>query len=168
MDLSKIITIAGKSGLFRIIAETRNGFVAESLADGRKIPVFATERTSILEDINIYTVEGEMPLKEIIWKLHEHENGQQVTVSKKEQSAAMAKFEEVLPEYDKERVYFSDVKKVFNWYNILLEKDLISKPGQAEEEAEKEETQLEKQQEDQETTKKEETKVKKGKTDERQ
>lgn len=128
MDLSKILTIAGKSGLFRIIAETRNGFVAESLADGRKIPVFATDRSSILEDINIYTAEGEMPLKDVIWKLYEHEDGQPVVVSKKEQPAAMAKFEEVLPEYDKDRVNFSDVKKVFNWYNILLEKDLISKP----------------------------------------
>lgn len=157
MDLSKIITIAGKSGLYRIIADTRNGFVAESLTDGRKIPVFATERTSILEDINIYTIEGEMPLKDIIWKLHEHEKGQEVSVSKKDQSAAMAKFEEVLPEYDKERVYFSDVKKVFNWYNILLEKDMISKP---EKEEEKEP--------DQDKVEKEETKEKKDKEDEQQ
>ncbi len=132
MDLSKILTIAGKSGLFRIIAETRNGFVAESLSDGRKIPVFTTDRSSVLEDINIYTSEGEIPLKDVVWKIYEHEEGQPVSVSKKEQSEAMAKFEDVLPDYDKERVYFSDVKKVFNWYNILLEKELITKPEKEE------------------------------------
>lgn len=128
MDLSKIITIAGKSGLYKIIADTRNGFVVESLTDGRKIPVFATEKSSILEDINIYTVEGEMPLKDIFWKIYETEEGQEVTFTKKDQGAALKKFEEVLPEYDKERVYFSDIKKVFSWYNLLLEKDMISKP----------------------------------------
>ncbi len=161
MDLSKILTIAGRSGLFRIIAETRNGFVAESLADGRKIPVFATDRSSILEDINIFTAEGEMPLKDVIWKLYEHEEGQPVSVSKKEQSEAMAKFEEVLPEYDKERVYFSDVKKVFSWYNILLEKDLISKP-------EKEEDQQHEDKEGEDQEAKEETKAKEDKKDEKQ
>ncbi len=159
MDLSKILTIAGKSGLFRIIAETRNGFVAESLADGRKIPVFATDRSSILEDINIYTADGEMPLKDVIWKLYEHEEGQPVSVSKKEQSAAMARFEEVLPEYDKERVNFSDVKKVFNWYNLLLEKELISKP-----ESEEDQNPQDKETDDQEVN--EEKKAGKDKNDE--
>ena len=130
MDLSKIITIAGKSGLYKIIAETRNGFVVESLTDGRKLPVFATERSSILEDINIYTEEGEMPLKDVIWRVYEKEDGQAVTVSKKDQSAALSRFAEALPEYDKERVYFSDIKKVYGWYNLLLEKDMISKPEQ--------------------------------------
>lgn len=130
MDLSKIISISGKSGLFKIIAETRNGLVVESMTDGRKLPVFATERSSILEEINMYTVEGEMPLKDVIWKLYEHQEGKALDLPKKDQAAAMAKFEEVVPEYDKERVYFSDVKKVFNWYNLLLEKDMISKPEQ--------------------------------------
>ncbi len=129
MDLNKIITIAGKSGLYKIIADTRNGFVVESLTDGRKIPVFATERSSVLEDINIYTVEGEMPLKDVLWNIFEKEGGQEVSFTKKDQAAALSKFEEILPEYDKERVYFSDIKKVFSWYNLLLEKDMISKPA---------------------------------------
>ncbi len=133
MDLSKIITISGKSGLFRIISETRNGLVVESLTDGRKTPVFATERSSILEDINIFTTEGEMPLKNVIWRLYEHQEGKALDNPKKDQAAAMAKFEEMLPEYDKERVYFNDIKKVFNWYNLLLDKDLISKPEEEEE-----------------------------------
>ena len=145
MDLSKIITIAGKSGLYKIIAETRNGFVVESLTDGRKLPVFATERSSILEDINIYTEEGEMPLKDVIWRVYEKEDGQAVTFSKKDQAAALKKFEEALPEYDKARVYFSDIKKVYSWYNLLLEKDMISKPEQESDQvAEGEETEEEK------------------------
>ncbi len=141
MDLSKIITISGKSGLFRIISETRNGLVAESLTDGRKVPVFATERSSVLEDINIFTTEGEMPLKEVIWRLYEHEEGKPLDNPKKDQAAAMAKFEEALPEYDKERVYFNDIKKVFNWYNLLLAKDMISKPEEEKPDADQESNQ---------------------------
>ncbi len=122
------MTISGKTGLYKVVSETRNGLVAESLTDGRKVPVFVTDRSSILEDINIFTTEGEIPLKEVLWKIFEHEGGEPVIDAKTNPEAAKTKFAEILPEYDKERVYFSDIKKVFAWYNQLLEKDMISKP----------------------------------------
>ncbi len=137
MDLSKVLTITGKSGLFKVISETRNGLLVESLTDGRKTHVFVTDRSSLLADISIFTTEGEKPLKEVLWKLYELENGKQSVDPKSDPEGAKTKFEEVVPDYDQERVYFSDIKKVFTWYAILLEKDMISKPEQDEEETSK-------------------------------
>ncbi len=134
MDLSKIMTIAGKSGLFKVMSETRNGLLVESLTDGRKTHVFATDRSSLLEDISIFTTEGEKPLKEVLWSLYELEEGKASVDPREDPEGARARFEEAVPEYDKERVYFSDIKKVFAWYGILLEKDMISKPEEEEEE----------------------------------
>lgn len=127
------MTISGKPGLYKVVSETRNGLVAESLTDGRKVPIFVTDRSSILEDINIFTTEGEIPLKEVLWKIYEHLEKEPVIDAKANPEDAKAKFAEILPEYDKERVYFSDIKKVFAWYNQLLEKDMISKPEPDEE-----------------------------------
>ena len=134
MDLSKIMTIAGKSGLFKVMSETRNGLLVESLTDGRKTHVFATDRSSLLEDISIFTTEGEKPLKEVLWSLYELEEGKASVDPREDPEGARARFEEAVPEYDKERVYFSDIKKVFAWYGILLEKDMISKPEEEDEE----------------------------------
>jgi hypothetical protein len=133
MDLKKIMTISGKSGLFVVLSETRNGLLVESLSDGRKTHVFPTDRSSLLADISIFTNEGEVPLKEVLWKLYELEDGKPSIDPKSDPEGAKARFEEAVPEYDTERVYFSDIKKVFAWYGILLEKDMISKP-EAEEE----------------------------------
>lgn len=140
MDLSKIMTIAGKSGLFKVLSETRNGLLVESLTDGRKMNVFATDRSSLLEDISIFTLEGEKPLKEVLWTLYELEDGKPSIDPKEDPEGAKARFEEAVPEYDKERVYFSDIKKVFAWYGILLEKDMISKPEEEKTEAEEKDT----------------------------
>lgn len=136
MDLSKIMTISGKGGLYKVISETRTGMLAESITDGRKVPVFATDRSSMLEDISVFTTEGEMPLKEVLWKIFEHEGGKLSIDFKTDTDAVKKKFEEVLPEYDKDRVYFSDIKKIFSWYNLLLEKDMITKPEPPEEDKE--------------------------------
>ncbi len=132
MDLSKIMTIAGKPGLFRIKAQTRNGLVVESLLDGRKLPVFPTDRSSTLEDISIFTYEKEVPLKEVFQKIYKSAEGKPGPDPKSHPDELRAKFEEILPEYDKERVYVADIKKVFNWYNILLEHDLISETEEEE------------------------------------
>ncbi len=151
MDLSKIMTISGKGGLFRVISETRSGMLAESLIDGKKMPVFAADRSSLLEDISIFTSEGDVPLKEVLWKIHEHEGGELSLDPKADPAAARAKFEEILPEYDKDRVYMSDIKKVFTWYNLLFEKDLISKP-ESEDEKEAEDSKRESSKEDEKPT----------------
>ena len=136
MDLSKILTIAGKSGLFEVVSQTRNGLIVESLTDGKRQPVFATSRSSMLEDISIFTDEGDVPLKDVLWKIFQTTEGQPVENPKKEPEKATRLFEEVLPDYDRDRVHFSDIRKVFTWYNILLEKGLITQP---EEEKEKKE-----------------------------
>ena len=136
MDLSKILTIAGKSGLFEVVSQTRNGLIVESLTDGKRQPVFATSRSSMLEDISLFTDEGDVPLKDVLWKIFQATEGQPVENPKKEPEKATRLFEEVLPDYDRDRVHFSDIRKVFTWYNILLEKGLITQP---EEEKEKKE-----------------------------
>ncbi|MFP4064992.1 MAG: DUF5606 domain-containing protein [Bacteroidales bacterium] len=137
MDLSKILTIAGKSGLFQVVSQTRNGLIVESLTDGKRQPVFATSRSSILEDISLFTDEGDVPLKDVLWKIHQQTEGQPVDNPKKDPGKATRLFEEVLPDYDRERVHFSDIRKVFGWYNILLEKGLITQPEEEKEEDEK-------------------------------
>ncbi len=134
MDLSKIMTISGKPGLFKVMAKTRNGIVVESLTDGKRFPVFATERSSTLEDIRIFTKEQEMPLKDVLWKMHEAYEGNPGTDPKSDPDTLKSAFEEILPDYDTQRVYVSDMKKVFTWYNILLEKKMITRPEESEEE----------------------------------
>jgi len=147
MDLSKILTIAGKSGLFEVVSQSRNGLIVESLNDGKRQPVFATSRSSMLEDISLFTDEGDVPLKDVLWKIHQQTEGQPVDNPKKDPEKATRLFEEVLPDYDRDRVHFSDIRKVLTWYNILLEKNLITEPeeekqneGESAEEGESEET----------------------------
>lgn len=128
MDLSKILTIAGKGGLFSVVSQTKNGLIVESLVDGKKTPIFASHQTSSLEDISIFTYGEDIPLKEVLWKIHEKEQGKPAPNPKSSAAELKAYFETVLPEYDKERVYVSDIKKVLSWYNLLLEKGLITPP----------------------------------------
>lgn len=135
MDLSKIMTISGKPGLFKVMAKTRNGLVVESLMDGKKLPVFASERSSTLEDISIFTQEQEAPLKDVLWKMHEAYEGKPGPDPKSDPDKLKSAFEEILPDYDTQRVYVSDMKKVFTWYNMLLEKKMITRPEKSEEEA---------------------------------
>lgn len=132
MDLSNILTIAGKNGLYKVVTQAKNSIIVESLADGRKMPVFATDRSSSLEDISIFTREEDLPLKEVLLKIYEAEDGKPSMDPKSDPAALAARFEEILPEYDKDRVYHSDIKKVFSWYGILLEKELITKASDEE------------------------------------
>lgn len=132
MDLSNILTISGKSGLYKVVSQTKNGLVVESLADGKKIPVFLSDRSSALEDISMFTITEDVPLKEIFLKIFEKEEGKPCIDPKENAGKLKAYFETILPDYDQERVYISDIKKVFAWYNLLLEKDMIT-PEEAEE-----------------------------------
>jgi transcriptional regulator len=119
MNLEKILAISGKPGLYVLKVQTRTGFVAESLADGKKITVNLKSNVSLLSEISVYTYEGEKPLAEIMDKIADKEsNGP--SISHKEDNATLAAyFKEVLPDYDEERVYPSDIKKIVNWYNML-------------------------------------------------
>ena len=132
MDLSKIISISGKPGLFRIVGQMKNGVVVESLLDGRRTPAYATQQISSLEDISIYSVDDDIPLKEVFGMIKAKEGEGLATVGK-DGKALKAYFQEVFPEYDEDRVYTSDIKKVVKWYNLLQEKGLLEE--EAEEEA---------------------------------
>ena len=125
MDISGILSISGYSGLFKLIKQTKTGFVVESLHDKKRMQAFATSKISTLEDIAIYTEDGEEHLKDIFRKIFEKEDGKG-TISHKSSSDELKAFlNKILPDYDKDRVYVSDIKKVVNWYNILVEKGLI-------------------------------------------
>lgn len=128
MNVEKILAIAGKPGLFALKVQTRSGFLAESLLDGKKITVGLRSNVSLLTEISIYTYTKEKPLVEIMRAIAVKENEGPTAVSPKEDNAKLiAYFKEVLPDYDEDRVYASDIKKLLNWYNILQGKGLVSK-----------------------------------------
>lgn len=122
MSLDKILSIGGKSGLYRLVAQTRNGFVAESLLDGKKVSMGMQRNVSVLSEIAIYTLEQELPLRAVFSKIQEKESGQKTALGHKaDKSDLEAYFFEVLPNYDEDRVYPSDIRKVIQWYNLLLD-----------------------------------------------
>lgn len=127
MNLEKILSISGKPGLFALKVQTRTGFLAESLLDGKKISVAMKVNVSLLSEISIYTLSAEKPLTEVMRAIAvKEDNG--LTISHKEDNATLiAYFAEILPDYDSERVYPSDIKKILSWYNLLHSKGLVSK-----------------------------------------
>jgi len=127
MNLSGIISISGKPGLSNIVSQLKNGLIAESLIDGKRFPVHGTEKISSIEDISIYTYDEDILLSEVFEKIYALEEGKKSIDHKSSNDELKAYFEKVLPNYDKERVYTSDIKKVIQWYNLLLEKDLLKK-----------------------------------------
>ena len=125
MDLSGIISISGKPGLFKVVAQSKNNIIVESLIDNKRIPAYSTDRISALEDISIYTYEEDVPLKEVFTNLAKKENLGVAPSHKESMNKLTAYLEEILPDYDQDRVYPSDVKKLFQWYNILHKAGLI-------------------------------------------
>ena len=122
MGLDKILAISGKPGLYQLKAQTRSGFVAESLIDGKKISVGLRNNVSLLSEIAIYTLTEEVPLREVFNKISEKEEGGKTAVSHKEGKDKLEEyFFSILPDYDEDRVYASDIKKVLQWYNLLHE-----------------------------------------------
>lgn len=132
MNLSGIISISGKPGLSTIVSQLKNGLIAESLIDGKRFPVHGTEKISSIEDISIYTYEEDVLLSKVFEKIFEKEDGKKAIDHKSSNDELKAYFEKVLPNYDKERVYISDIKKVIQWYNLLLDKDLLNKEDEKE------------------------------------
>ena len=136
MDLSKIVSIAGKPGLYLIKSQAIGRIIVESLIDGKNIPAFAHDRMSSLEEISIFSVDEDRPLKEVFKGIHD-KMGDQVDfdVKKATNEQLRAKFLEVMPDYDQEAVYPSDMKKVFQWYQMLMDKNLIDFTEERQEEA---------------------------------
>lgn len=126
MSLDKILSISGKPGLYKLKTQTRSGFVAESLIDGKKISVSIHHNVSILSEIAVYTLTEELPLKKVFTAIKEKENGEPTSISHKDGKDKLEEyFFNVLPDYDEDRVYASDIKKIVQWYNLLHKHDLL-------------------------------------------
>ncbi len=137
MDLTKIVSIAGRPGLFVIKSQAVGRIIVESVLDGKCSPAFARDRMSSLEEISIFSVDEDKPLKEVFMSIHD-KMGDKVDFDYKKASneELRAKFLEVMPDHDQEAVYPSDMKKVFAWYQMLVDKNLLDFTPEAEEAAE--------------------------------
>ena len=119
MNVEGIISVSGKSGLFKVIGQTKNGVIVESLMDGKKSAISSTSKISALQDIAIYTYTEELPLADVLDKIRVKESGSP-SIGHKSSSVVLSEyFKEVLEDYDEDRVYTSDIKKVISWYNML-------------------------------------------------
>jgi Domain of unknown function (DUF5606) len=125
MKLKDILAISGKSGLYKFISQGRNGIIVESFDDHSRSLAHASEKVSTLEDIAIFTETEELPLAKVFKKIFEKENGKPTISYKSSPEELKVFFEGILPDYDRNKVYVSDIKKVVNWYNILIDQNLI-------------------------------------------
>ena len=121
MAFEKILSVSGKSGLFMLVGQMKNGIIVEGIADGKRFPIHGSSKVSALEEISIYTATEEVPLREVFTKMFEKEGGKQAMDSKAGDAEVKAYFESVLPDYDKDRVYTSYMVKIVRWYNLLIE-----------------------------------------------
>jgi hypothetical protein len=123
--LKGILAISGHQGLYKLVAESKNNIIVESLETGKRMPAYTTSKISALEDIAIYTDSADVPLKDVFKLIFEKENGGEALRHKESAEKLKTYFSEILPEYDRDRVYVSDIKKVLLWYNILHEKNML-------------------------------------------
>lgn len=125
MDLKEILFISGKGGLFKLVSNSKNSVIVESFIDKKRFPVFASDKVSSLNDISIYAVDRDVPLLDILKTIKEKEKGGKAIDHKSDNKLIKNYMEEILPDYDSERVYVSDMKKLFYWYNLLVEYNLL-------------------------------------------
>ena len=125
MELKDIMAISGHSGLFKFISQGRHGIIVESLTDGKRNNINASAKVSSLTDIAIFTNDGEIAFKDVLKKIKETENGGAAISQKSEDKELKKYFEKILPDYDRDRVYTSDIKKVITWYNQLQALNLL-------------------------------------------
>ena len=127
MNVEKILAISGKPGLYELKVQTRSGFVAESMIDGKRITVGMRSNVSLLSEISMYTHSEEKPLVEIMRAIAIKENEGPAISHKEDTSKLLEYFKQIVPDYDEDRVYPSDIKKVLNCYNMLQAKGMVSK-----------------------------------------
>jgi len=123
--LKGILAISGQPGLFKMIAEAKNNIIVESIETGKRMPVYSSSKVSALDDIAVFTDSGDVNLKEVLKAIYTKEEGGSAISYKSAPDQLKSYFAEVLPSYDRERVYISDIKKVVRWYGILLRNDLL-------------------------------------------
>ncbi|MCX6279084.1 MAG: DUF5606 domain-containing protein [Bacteroidetes bacterium] len=125
MDLSKILAITGKSGLFKVVSQGKKTVIVESLIDSRRCPAFGNEKISSLEEISVFTTGDDIPLKDVFKAIYKKLEANRAPEIKSDDAAMKKFFLEMVPEYDQERVHVSAMKKMVSWYNLLLEHQLL-------------------------------------------
>ena len=127
MFLEGILSIAGQPGLLKLVSRRNTSVIVESLITGKRMPAFSTSRISTLEDVTVYTYDDDTRLSDVFESIFNEYKGTITSVTTKSSNAELfGFFEKVLPNYDKEKVYVSDVKKIVSWYNLLVEKGIIT------------------------------------------
>ncbi len=124
--LKEILSISGKPGLQKLISNSSNAIIVESLIDGKRFPAYSNSKIIALEDISIYTEKEDIPLKEVFKRIYTKEEGKKTLSHKEANEKIIAYFNEIVPEYDKDRVYTSDMKKIIQWYNLLTDKGILN------------------------------------------
>lgn len=119
IDLTGIIAISGQPGLYKVIAQSKNGIIIEALADKKRTTISSTSKVSSLEDISMFTNGDDKPVSEIMKSIFDREKGGVAVDAKSDDKTIVDYFASILPEYDKDRVYVSNMRKLFSWYNIL-------------------------------------------------
>lgn len=119
--LKRILSISGRKGLYRLVKQGRNMLIVESLIDGKRMPAYGSDKIISLGDVSMYTTGEDIPLPKVLTLLKEKTEGKQVDVdSLADDKDIRDYFATILPDYDDERVYTTDIRKLFNWYNILI------------------------------------------------
>lgn len=126
MDLSGIISISGRPGLYMVVAQGKNNIIVESLIDNKRFPAYASDRISAIEDISIYTYDEDKPLRDIFADIYTKTSGKEAPSHKEDISTLQEFLSDILPNYDEERVYPSDIKKIFQWFNLLLKQNKLT------------------------------------------
>jgi hypothetical protein len=134
MKLKEILSISGYGGLFLFISQGRNGIIVEGLEDKKRMNAYAHYKVSALSDIAIFTDSAEIPLKDVFKKMFEKHAGSEAISAKASEKELKAYFSEIVPEYDRERVYTSDIRKVVLWYNLLHKLNLLELINEPDEE----------------------------------
>jgi hypothetical protein len=134
MNLKDILSISGEGSLFKFIAQGKNAIIVENIETGKRVSVSGSTKVSALEEIAIFTTGEEVKLSKVMDIIWEKENGGETISHKAADADLRKKFEEILPDYDKQRVYVSDMKKLFQWYNFLQKKNMLVKEENTEEE----------------------------------
>jgi hypothetical protein len=137
MALKEIMAISGYSGLYKYVSPGRNGIIVESMTDGKRTHVPASAKVSALSDISIFTMDAEKPLREVLDSIKQKENGGPTISHKSSNDELKSFFLSVVPDYDSDRVYVSDIKKIVTWYNQLQAVNLLDFSEEVEEETEK-------------------------------
>lgn len=120
MELKEILAISGQPGLYKYVAQSTRGVIVESLADGRRLNAPASSKVSALTEISMYTEGDDIPLAEVFTRIYAHTGGKEAISHKESPEKLRAAFGEVIPEFDRDRVHASDIKKCFSWFNTLV------------------------------------------------